>query len=352
VSTHVCLRANAASYLDGGGHLWVYLNWALGLRDAGCRVTWLEALGPGAATEPVHEELARRLRPFGFDEDLHVCNDVGDLGDVASDADLLLSFAYSMPAPAVARAKRSALVDIDPGLLQLWMNRDEVAVAPYDTYFTIGENVGAQWHHTPPAVHLPSWPVIPANGATAYTTVSHWFAEEWVALDGEVVENRKRAAFLRFADLPDRTDAELELALCLGGDELERRMLEERGWRVREAGDVSSTPEAYRDYIQHSRGEWSAAKLSCLRFQNAWISDRTLCYLASGKPAIVEHTGPSELLPDDEGIFRFRTTNEAADALEAVESDYEHHSRAARTLAEERFDAEQVVTAVLERALA
>src|SRR5207244_13360308 len=119
---------------------------------------------------------------------------------------------------------------------------------------------------------------------------------------------------------------------------------------IRPSWEVSRTPEAYRTYIQQSKGEFSCAKPSCMLLQNAWISDRTLCYLASGKPAVVQHTGASRFLPDAEGLFRFRTVEEAARALSAVESDYEHHSRLARELAEE-FDSRQVVARVLERAL-
>jgi hypothetical protein len=85
--------------------------------------------------------------------------------------------------------------------------------------------------------------------------------------------------------------------------------------------------------------------------QNAWISDRTLCYLASGKPAVVQHTGASRFLPDAEGLFRFRSLEEAARALSTAESDYERYGRLARALAEEYFDAHKVVGRVLERAL-
>jgi hypothetical protein len=84
---------------------------------------------------------------------------------------------------------------------------------------------------------------------------------------------------------------------------------------------------------------------------NAWISDRTLCYLASGKPAVVQHTGPSRFLPDADGLFRFRSLDEAAQALAAVEADYERHCRSARALAEQCFDGPRVVGRVLERAL-
>src|SRR5207244_8204011 len=127
--------------------------------------------------------------------------------------------------------------------------------------------------------------------------------------------------------------------------------LEQRGWKVRHAWDVPSTRGQYRYYSQQSRGEFSCAKPSCMLHQNAWISDRTLCYMASGKPAVVQHTGPSRFLPEAEGLFRFRTMDEAVRAFAAVEAEYERHCRLARALAEEYFDGRRVVGRVLERAL-
>jgi hypothetical protein len=141
--------------------------------------------------------------------------------------------------------------------------------------------------------------------------------------------------------------------LCLAPeDNEERRFLEQQGWKIQHAWEVSSTPEQYRTYIQRSRGEFSCVKPSCIRLQNAWISDRTLCYLASGKPAVIQHTGPSRFLPDAAGLFRFRSLEEAARALDAMEADYERQCCLARKLAEEYFDARKVVGSVLERALA
>ena len=84
---------------------------------------------------------------------------------------------------------------------------------------------------------------------------------------------------------------------------------------MRDAHAVACTPWDYQRYIQESRGEFSCVKPSCVRLQNAWISDRTLCYLASGKPAVVQNTGPSAFLPESEGIFRFHTMEEAVEAL-------------------------------------
>lgn len=128
-------------------------------------------------------------------------------------------------------------------------------------------------------------------------------------------------------------------------------MFERRGWRVRRSQEVARTPAMYHAYIQQSRGEFSAAKPSCMRFRNAWVSDRTLCYLASGKPAVVQDTGPSAFLPNGEGLFRFTTVGEAAAALEAVNADYERHCRAARALAETWFDGTRTMRAVLDAML-
>jgi glycosyltransferase involved in cell wall biosynthesis len=164
--------------------------------------------------------------------------------------------------------------------------------------------------------------------------------------------NEKRVAFLEYLDLPTRSSVQLEVAVCLAEHYEEyRQLMEPKGWSLREAWDVSATPEAYRAYVQGSRGEFSCAKPAYVALDTAWVSDRTLCYLASGKPAIVQHTGASRVLPDAEGLFRFRSMDEAAQALAAAEADYEAHGRAARALVEEHFDARRVVTRVLERAL-
>jgi hypothetical protein len=164
-------------------------------------------------------------------------------------------------------------------------------------------------------------------------------------------DNNKRVSWLRFADLPRYTDQAVELATYFGKkDASEQQLLERKGWRVRHAGDVAATPEAYRSYIQSSRGELSCAKPSCIRFENAWMSDRTVCYLASGKPAVVQDTGPSSV-PSGIGLHRFSTLDEAVAAIAAVNGAYEQNCRAARELAETYFDAEAVGERIVEAAL-
>src|SRR5262249_62247198 len=104
-------------------------------------------------------------------------------------------------------------------------------------------------------------------------------------------------------------------------------------------------------YTQRRRRSFSGVKPGYVQFANVWISHRTLCYLASGKAAVVQPTGTSSFLPDAEGLFRFGSMDEAVRALAAIEADYERHCRSARSLAEQYFDGRRVVAHVLERAL-
>jgi hypothetical protein len=270
-------------------------------------------------------------------------------------------------------------VDIDPGLLQFWMSSGQLKVPPHDSYLTTGETVGTpaarfsdcglRWTHIRPPVCLDLWPVTYDARSEAFTTVSSWSSASWLKVDrnGETVllDNTKRVSFLDFVDLPRHTSQPLELALYLldrdpegerrlkqaEKDAADRAHLESHGWRVRDSREVAGSPEAYRVYVQQSRGEFSCAKPSCMEFQNAWVSDRTLCYLASGKPVVVQHTGPSSYLPHGEGMFRFTSLPEAVEALESIASDYARHCRAARDIAETHFDARRVLETALNAAL-
>ena len=131
----------------------------------------------------------------------------------------LLNLGYDLAPSFIRRFKRSAFVDIDPGLTQLWMSEGSLSIANHDIYFTYGENVGAgntmipdcgiEWHYTPPPVYLPEWPVCTAPGNAAYTTVSSWWdSDAWIPSDGTYVDNSKRSAFLEYLDLPARSGAQ------------------------------------------------------------------------------------------------------------------------------------------------
>ena len=355
-------------FLEGAGHFWVYMQYAQALRRLGCDVymldsyTWSDADPDAARLSEFQDRMAR----YGLrDRVLVSANGSGgaQASDFVKEADLLLNFNYHLRQDVVAAARRSALVDIDPGLLQFWISRGFIAPAAHDLYFTIGETVGAkssqipdcglEWLRIRPPVSLDLWPAAFDPAAEAFTTVSTWWGErDYVGDPKDYYDNTKRTAFFELIDLPRETEQPLEVALFLAeSDESDRQALQSRGWRVRHSKEVAGTPEQYRGYVQRSRGEFSWAKPSCVKFQNAWISDRSLCYLASGKPVVVQHTGPSSFLPDGEGMFRFRTPDDAVRAFDAINEDYERQSALARQIAEEFFDADAVVSGMLERAL-
>jgi hypothetical protein len=390
MTTIVISPSNVANFPEGGGHFWVYMQYAHGLRRLGCDVYWLERFrrsGDSDRDDAALSSFFERMARYGLGGKavLYVSDESGAVGGApeyigasASEAaalcrraELLLNFHYAID-PAVLRAfARTALVDIDPGLLQFWIAAGQLDVPRHDLYFTTGETVGTpaarfpdcglRWVRIRPPICLDLWPVANDSGDGSFSTVSSWWGggakgkAEWV-VDGAGIEydNCKRVSFLQFASLPRRTSQRLELALNLSEDHedvAERHMLEGMGWRVRHSREVAATPEAYADYIRRSRAEFSCAKPSCMKLQNAWVSDRTLCYLASGRPAVVQHTGPSQVLPNGEGMFRFSTLDEAAAGLAAVEADYRRHSRSAREIAETYFDARPALSNILELSL-
>ena len=382
----------------GAGQFWVYMQYAQGLRRLGCDVYWLEQVQPSGGDGPDEEArlcatVLERMQLFGLErKTLLYVADPGAVDGVRfiacterhakavlRRADLLLNFHYAIDPRLLAWARRTAFVDIDPGLLQLWMSTGQLAVARHDRYLTTGETVGTpearfpdcgvRWTRIRPPVCLDLWPVAHNPQAEAFTTVSSWSSASWLKVKANghstLRDNTKRSAFLEYVDLPRQVARPLELALYLldrdpagqarrkqaEQDAADRARLERHGWRVRDSREVAGSPHAFRSYVQTSRGEFSCAKPSCVEFRNAWVSDRSVCYLASGKPIVVQDTGPSSYLPDGEGIFRFSSLPQAAEALYAIESDYKRQCDAARALAETYFDARHVIEHALNATL-
>ena len=393
MSIVVISTVRVTKFVEGGGHFWVYWQYVQALRHLGFDVYWLERVrSTGDPTRDAtslatftsrmeHYGLAGKLLLYSRPEPGHdggsgACTFVDmsthEAEAIMRRADLLLNFDYGLDGALLANFRRTALVDIDPGLLQFWMASREVRVASHDVYLTTGETVGTptarfpdcglRWIHIRPPVCLECWPYSYAPGCQTFTTVSSWWSTDWFTYGGEHYDNNKRGAFLEFVELPRQTSQRLELALWFGeknvparffgdGDQQDRRLLESYGWHVRHSREVAATPETYQTYIQGSRGEFSCAKPSYRRLQTAWVSDRTLCYLASGKPVVVQDTGPSTYLPNGEGMWRFTMLEEAVEALAAVNHDYARQCRAARALAEAHFDARRILRDVLDIAL-
>ena len=252
----VCYYADHFYYPEGG-YLWKFLNWARGLQLNGCDVIWLEGITPGRTSEQIASAvsaLRAMLDHDGLGSAISICSTSGDAVpsqnehgciplEQALEADLLLSVGYYRTSQRlVDRFRRSALIDYDPGLLQVWISRAGVTLATYGTYFTIGETVGrahslvpevgVAWHHTVPCVSLRDWVPTPAPQDAVFSTV----------------------------------------ALDLGKDEPDWEMLVQHGWQLRRASEIIASPEDYQRYIQNSFGEFSCAKPSCTRLQNAWWS--------------------------------------------------------------------------------
>src|SRR5437763_162292 len=72
---------------------------------------------------------------------------------------------------------------------------------------------GLPWRHIRPPVSLEHWPAADGNGEGAFTTVSSWWGDEWVADRDGYYENNKRVSFLGFREVAERTDEQLELAI-------------------------------------------------------------------------------------------------------------------------------------------
>jgi hypothetical protein len=366
-----------------GGHFWVYMQYVLGLRLLGHDVYWLEACRTKGRTEEEAAALATflaRVEQYGLankcilylayskEPSLEAPADYLNMTRAKAEAifaqaDLLLNFHYAISPGLLLQFRRTVLLDIDPGLLQFWISRGQLRVPRHDFYFTIGESVcspaaafpdgGAPWIHFYPPVCLEQWPYVFDPSSKSFTTISNWDSSDWVVDGEETYENTKRVAFLDFAELPRLTSQPLELALFMrtARDMAEWKELERRGWHIRQSREVVGTPESYQAYIQASRGEFSCAKPSYVRFRNAWISDRTICYLASGKPVVVQDTGKSSFLPNGEGVFRFSAPAEAAAAFDTINADYERHCRVARQIAESYFDARRSLEMLLNIAL-
>jgi len=127
----------------------------------------------------------------------------------------------------------------------------------------------------------------------------------------------------------------------------EYTILTSNGWKLVDAPSFTTNPWTYREYIINSRGEFTFAKDQNIRLRSGWFSERSACYLAAGRPVITQDTGFGCSLPTGEGLFAFNTMNEIFSAFDAVNSNYEKHSKAAREIAEEYFKAETVLEKLL-----
>jgi len=271
----------------------------------------------------------------------------------------LLNLAASLTPPLRAPFASTTLFDLDPGPFQLWAREHPLlGVGSHDRYLTIGQHLGAPdspvpldgvpWARTWPAVHLPAWPDAADRPARSWTTVTQWWTNQYAFLDGVTYDCNKRPGFLDVLDAPGRAGVAFEIAANVHESETaDRALLAAHGWTLVAPEETVATPEAFRRYVQASRGELSAAKPAYVKARPGWVSDRTICYLASGRPCVVQATGAEAHLPGSAGLRFFRTPDEAVDGLRAVEADYPAACRAARALARDVFATDVVLPGIL-----
>lgn len=248
-------------------------------------------------------------------------------------------------------------VDIEIELYQNWQITIDF-MAQHAAFFTWGLNYGnpdcllpvsPRFHfkHSPPPVVLDLWQSPRDRAGDAFTTIGNWRQHEReIKFQGETYTWSKHHEFLKFIDLPQRTNQAFELGLSSYG-EADKQMLEGRGWRVRHALDFSIDLDSYRAYIAQSRGEFTVAKDQNVRLRSGWFSERSAQYLATGRPVITQETGFSNALPTGRGLFGFSTMEEILAAVESVNSDYDGHCRAAAGLAREYFNYDVVLPRLL-----
>lgn len=257
---------------------------------------------------------------------------------------------------------RRIYVESDPFASQVKVAKGDAgviaALAAHDTLFTFGENLGApdcdvpiekfKWLPTRQPVALELWTAAPVGGPT-FNTITTWHNKgkniEWHEDTWYWTKDRE---FEKFLDLPSRRSVQIELAATV--DDNVKNLLKTHGWQQISSIGVSRDIVGYRNYIQHSRGEFTVARDQYVRPKTGWFSDRSACYLASGRPVITQETGFSKFLPTGKGLFGFKTMDDIVAALDAIETDYEGNCRAAREIAAEYFAAEKVLGSLLERA--
>lgn len=377
----IVIAGSLAQKPGRGGHAWVFLQYLLGFRRLGWDVLFLDAMasdacvdadGAGAAPERsvnltyLRDVMSRagladswaivvdRTGIYGARRD-HV------LARLKQSAMLLNINGFLRDDDLLAAAPRRVFLDIDPGVFQIWHALGlHHAFVGHDHYATIGQHLGTpecpippcgiEWIPTPPPVVLQEWPVAAASRPAVFTSVASWRGAFAPLEYGGVTYGQRVHEFRKFIDLPRRSAATFELALDIHpADARDRSLLISNEWTLVDPLTIGADPWTYRKYVQHSAAEFMVAKGIYAATRCGWVSDRSVCYLASGKPVIAQDTGLANLYPIGNGLISFTTVDEAADAVRRVLGDYDRHATAARSLAHEHFDSDVVLPRLLAR---
>jgi hypothetical protein len=346
-----------ASKAGSGGEAWVRFSWIRGLQRLGLDVWFVEEAFDLAGLD----YFSRVSEWFGLADraTLLVGGEVvvgPSPFDVAHEA-TLVNISGNVAHPRLLAAyRRRVYVDIDPGFTQVWhaAGMTGARLAGHDVHVTIAENIGqpdclvpsagVEWLTTRQPVVLDDWPVVAPPGQFRFTTVSSWRPPFGPLNHDGRLYGLKVHEFRKVIELPRLVSSPLELALAIHpDDDADRTALLEHGWRLTDPA-TAATPEGFREYVQRSGAEFSVAQGVYADMNSGWFSDRTVRYLASGRPALVQETGFSNYLPTGLGLVAFRTLAEAARGATDMAQRWAEHAAAAREIAQRHFASDTVLS--------
>lgn len=373
----VCAVVVAHLPRNSAGNTWAFLNWVLGLQQAGCDVWMVEHLtraelqypaGRPTPSESLHEHTWREaVERHGLQDraTLFLDDDAPNAEAFtrwAEDADAFINLSGQFKlAHRVQHIARRAYVDLDPAFTQLWAETLAVDMnyAMHTHFFTVGSCLATAripatpqtWIPTLPAVSLPHWTrvedgALPVDPLGHWTTVTHWHGYKSIPWEGRL-HGDKRESLVTVRDLP-RFGPKLLVATDMEPSWSDYGEFSATGWKFAPAADITSDDGIYRRFLSAGLGEFSVAKQGYVVSRSGWFSDRSACYLALGRPVVLQETGWTDVLPSDGGLRAWTTVEEAAEVLREVEEKHPWHCAAARRIAEEFLDARKVATKFLQ----
>jgi hypothetical protein len=373
----ILLSGMIAGIPGQGGATWAVLQYALGFKRLGHEVLFVEQCD-AETVMPAGIPLDRSdsasyfhkvVSAFGLEDSsaLLVGGERETVGlpyerlvEMGRDADLLVNIAGTLTDETLfENVPVRVYLDLDPAFSQLWATEGiDMHFEGHTRFVTVGQAIGTpecdvptcgrEWLATVPPVVLSHWPRGEHVAHDALTTVGNWRAYGSIE-HGGVHYGQKAHSLRRFVSLPKHTEASFLLALSIHPDEKKDiEALGENGWGVVDAATVVETPQTYAEFIRGSMAELGVAKSGYVVSRCGWFSDRSVCYLASGRPVIAQETGFSRFLPMGEGLFAFETGEDALGPIADVLGDYKRNSDGARSLAEEYFESDKVLGNLLE----
>ena len=373
----ILLSGRIAAVPYQGGATWAVLQYLLGFKRLGHDVYFVEPVGE-AALRPADTSLARStnaayfgrvMAEFGLEGTSALLlagtrQTVGlpydRLHEIARRADVLVNISGLLADEALTEnIPLRAYLDLDPAFTQLWQAVEGINMrfADHNHFVTVGQAIGQpgcdvptcglEWITTSQPVVLERWSAARHITHDALTTIANWRGYGSIE-HGGALYGQKAHSLRQFFSLPTLTEEKFVLALAIHPEERkDLAALRDNGWRLTDPARVAHTPASYQRFVQGSKAEFGIAKSGYVAARCGWFSDRSACYLASGRPVIAQETGFGRFLPVGAGLFAFQTIEEVLASLEALNGDYDRHARAARAVAEEYFDSDRVLNRLL-----